>query len=125
VPLSQPLTKKQGQGLVWLILIGMFVQCCVIGYVMYSSYSGRKDLVSFNRTACENRGRVANQANADFETAHTKYITKVIFDSPSVKADVKGHAREAVKTFNRTSAILTDLAHVNCRKAYPNASFFP
>lgn len=125
MPLREPLTKKQGKGLVWLMLIGMFVQCCVIGYVVYSGYEGRQSLVEYSRTACSDRGKVANKANADFQNAHTKYITKVIFESPSVKADVKGHAREAVKTFNRTSAILTKLSKVDCTKAYPHASFLP
>lgn len=111
--------------LVRLILILFFVQLALVSYVFYQSYAGRQDTVEVQRKACRERGSVANQANADFQNAHTKYITKVIFKSPSVQEDVKDHAREAVKTFRKTSKTLTDLANIDCEEAYPNASFFP
>lgn len=118
------MTRKTGRGLVFLILIGMFVQLGVLGYVFYSSYAGRADLVQANRKACITRGSVANKANARFQRAHTTYITTVT-GAKSVKEDVKTAARKAVKTFRKTTKILEQLAAVNCIKAYPKARFFP
>lgn len=117
-------SKKIGRDLVFLVLTGMFVQLGLMGYVFYSAYEGRVDLVESQREACLTRGTVANEANARFQRAHTRYITKVT-GAKSVQEDVKKAAREAVKVFRETSTTLTRVANVDCMKAYPKASFFP
>lgn len=117
------ISREAGRSLVRLILIGMAVQLIVIFYVGWESYAGRVNLVKSQRAGCE-RGKLDRTDNADFQRAHTKYITSVT-DAASVKEDVKSAAREAVQTFRRTSEELTQRAHIICADVYPKASLLP
>lgn len=120
---NTPMTNKTGRSLAKLILIGMAVQLMVIGYVFYQSYQGRADVVSNQRAGCE-RGKLDREDNAEFQVAQKDYILKVT-SAVSVKEDVKAAARQAAKTFEKTSARLTRRAMIDCTTAYPKASFLP
>lgn len=120
---SQFVTKGMIKGLVWLIVIGMFVQLAVVGFVFEQSYQGRVDLVASQRKGCA-RGKLDRQDNADFQRAQATYITKVTH-AKSVQEDVKAAAREAVRTFNRTSKSLAERAQIDCTEAFPKASWHP
>lgn len=122
---NTPISNASAEKLTRLIIMSMVLNLLIVGYIFIQDYRGRQTLVTASRKACNERGRAANQANADFQNAQTRYIRQVIFQSPSVESDVRGHAKEAVKTFKRTSAILTDLANTNCEQAYPGAKLLP
>lgn len=115
--------RETGRQLAMLITIGMAVQLLVIGYVFYNSYAGRVNVVTSQRRGCE-RGKQDRKDNADFQRAQSKYIRKVVL-AQSVQEDVKDAAREARKTFTRTSKSLTKRSRINCEKAFPKAGFFP
>jgi hypothetical protein len=117
------LSKDEGSKIVKLILAGMLSFLLLVVYVAYSSYQGRVDTVTAQRAGCE-RGKLDRQANADFQRAHKKYIDKVVL-AKSVEEDVKRAAREAVLTYNRTSAELTERAQIDCAEAFPKASLIP
>lgn len=106
-----------------LILIGMVVQLLVISYVFYNTYDGRVNTVKAQRRGCE-RSKKDRLANADFQQAHRRYIDKVVL-AKSVEEDVKRAARAAVKTYNRTSAELSERALINCSTAFPKARLIP
>lgn len=117
------LTRRQGGLLVKMIIIGMIVQLSVVGFVAYSSFKDRGDLVHAQRRACE-RGKLDRTDNADFQVAHKKYIDKVVL-AQSVKEDVKKAARDAVKIYNRTSADLAKRARIRCAEAFPKGGVVP
>lgn len=117
------MSAKTAHNLGILIVIGMIVQLAVIGYVFYASYQGRVNTVTAQRAGCA-RAKLDRTDNADFQTAQKVYIIKVT-DANSVKEDVKRAAREAIKTFNRTSARLTKRSKLVCARAFPKASLFP
>ena len=106
-----------------LIIIGMCVQLLVIGYIFYSGYQSRVSTVQTLRLGCE-RGKLDRADNADFQNAHKVYIDKVVL-AQSVKEDVKRAAREAERTYIRTSADLTKRSKINCAKAFPKARLIP
>jgi len=116
-------SDRTAHNLARLIIIGMLVQLLVIGYVFYSSYQGRVATVKAQRAGCE-RSKKDRLANADFQQAHRRYIDKVVL-AKSVEEDVKKAAREAVKTYNRTSAELTGRSLINCAEAFPKARLIP
>jgi hypothetical protein len=118
-----PLTRRQGGRLARLIVVGMLLQGCVVGYVFYQSYVGRESVVDASRLGCE-RSKLDRKDNADFQWAQARYILKVS-GAASVKADVKRAARTALKTFNRTSKSLERRARIDCKKAFPKAGLLP
>jgi hypothetical protein len=118
--------RRQGlreRTLAQLVVICLLLQLVVIGYVFYSSYQGRVDVVNAQQRGCA-RNKLDRSDNAAFQQAQATYITKVTA-AKSVHEDVKRAAREAVVTFNRTSAGLTKRAGIDCLKAFPKASLFP
>jgi hypothetical protein len=106
-----------------LVLIGLVVQLLVIGYVFYSGYQTHANNIRNQRAGCE-RNKQDRADSAAFQTAQTVYINKVT-GAASVKEDVKRAAREARKTFDRTSASLTARSKIDCKKAFPDATLFP
>jgi uncharacterized membrane protein YebE (DUF533 family) len=118
-----PLTRHQGGLLVKMIIVGMVVQLSVVGYVAYSSWKGHDDTAKNSQAGCE-RTKQDRKDNADFQTAQKNYINKVVL-AQSVKPDVKNAAREAIKTFDRTSASLTKRAKIDCDAAFPKGGIFP
>lgn len=58
------MTRSTARSLAQLIVIGMAVQLAVIGYVFYTSYSGRSALVKSQRAGCE-RGKMDRAANGE------------------------------------------------------------
>lgn len=121
---NKPMSNRAGGLLVKFVITFMILQVIFTGYVFYQSYTGRNHDITTQREACKNRGHTSNLANADFQTAHTTYISKVVLAS-SVHEDVKQAARTAIETFKRTSGILRDLAAQDCNKVYPKASLLP
>jgi hypothetical protein len=117
------LTNETGRKLALLILIGMLAQLLVIGYVFYSAYERRVEMTGKSRVACE-RNKLDRADNADFQRAHTKYITSVT-GAASVQEDVKRAARKAVVTFRRTSNSLTSRSKIDCKTAFPDPTLFP
>lgn len=118
-----PLTRQQGGLLVKMIIIGMIVQLTVVGFVAYSTFDDRSDLVNAQRAGCE-RSKLDRKDNADFQVAHKRYIDKVVL-AQSVKEDVKQAARDAVRTYNRTSADLAARAKLKCAVLFPKGGVIP
>ena len=58
-----PLTKGQGISIVKLFLGGMLCMLLVVGYVFYTGYSGRVEVVKAQRAGCE-RSKLDRSANA-------------------------------------------------------------
>lgn len=106
-----------------LIILGMFIQLLVIGYVFFQGYDQRVTLVESQRRGCE-RGKLDRKDNADFQTAQTDYIT-VLSNTTSVGKDVKEAANTANQTYKRTSASLAERAKTKCEDVYPDASLLP
>lgn len=106
-----------------LIILGMFIQLLVIGYVFLQGYDQRVTLVKAQRQGCE-RGKLDNKDNADFQTAQTDYIT-VLSNTTSVSNDVKAAAKKANETYRRTSDSLTERTKIKCEEVYPDASLLP
>lgn len=94
-----------------LILIGMLVQLVVIGYVFYSSYEGRKDLVFSQRAGCH-RGKLDRNANAEG--------WRIAEAARSASGDYAVAAR-----YDIIAVGLEERANINCEEAYPKASIFP
>ena len=117
------LTRRQGGLIVKVILIGMFVQLGVMGFVPVSFYKGRADTAVNSQKGCD-RNKKDRKDNADFQNAQKDYIKKVVL-AQSVKNDVKQAAKEAVKTFDRTSASLTRRSKINCKAAFPKGGVLP
>lgn len=117
------LTVKAGHSLTKLLVLVLCAQVALLCYDFYSNYKGRQDLVTAQRAGCE-RGKRDRAANAEFQRAHTIYITGVT-DAPSVHKDVKELAKTAVEVYRRTSAVLTKQSHIDCTKAFPKASLLP
>lgn len=120
---NTPLTRHQGSLLAKMLIVGLFVNLAVVGYVFYQSYAGRESVVNSQRGGCE-RGKKDRIDNAAFQNAHKRYIEKVVL-ARSVKPDVKAAAREAIKTYTVTAADLTKRAKISCAVAYPKASLLP
>lgn len=121
---DQPLSNRAGAGLVKVVIITLVIQLLVIGYVFFQGYRDRQAIVDAARLACRDRGKTANQANADFQTAHTRYLHGLI-QANLLHGETKDLADEAIVTYRRTSALLHDLATVNCEKVHPNARLIP
>lgn len=117
------MSPETGARVVKLVIGCLIVQLLLLGYVFYQSYEGRVDLVGAQRAACE-RGKLDRTDNADFQRAHTTYIIHVT-DAQSVEEDVKKAARQAVKTFKRTSEDLSKRAKIHCAEVFPKASIAP
>lgn len=94
-----------------LIVIGMLVQLAVIGYVFYSSYEGRKDLVISQRAGCE-RGLLDRSANSQG--------WRIAELARAVTGDF-GVAEE----YDEIASGLEKRSQIICAKAYPKASIFP
>jgi hypothetical protein len=118
-----PMSEKTAYNLARLILLGMFVQLLVIGYVFFQAYDQRVTLVDSQRHGCE-RGKLDRKDNADFQTAQTNYIL-VLTDTTSVGKDVKDAANVANKTYLRTSKSLTERSKIDCKEAFPDAQLLP
>lgn len=114
---NSPLTRRMGRWLVYLVLIGMFVQLSVVVYVGVRDHQARAELINSQRRGCE-RGKLDRQDNADFQMAQSTYIRKVVL-AKSVEEDVKTAAREARETFKRTSTSLSKRAQIDCKKVFP------
>jgi ribosomal protein S20 len=84
---------------------------------------GHDDTAKNSQAGCE-RTKQDRKDNADFQTAQKTYINKVVL-AQSVKADVKAAAKEAIKTFDRTSANLTKRSMIDCHAAFPKGGILP
>lgn len=125
---SPYLAKTTGTKLIHIVLFTLLLQIILMGVVYIKlnsdqnnfeviSTSNAKALVDNNRKSCE-LGKLASQNLADFETAHSVYITTVT-GAKSVKEDVKRAARKALKVFSRTSRAARIRAHRDCAAAFP------
>lgn len=94
-----------------MLLIGMLVQLGVIGYVFYSSYQGRKEVVTSQRAGCK-RGKLDRGANA------TGWRI-----AQAARAADKQFAVAA--RYSIIAAGLETRSRIDCAKAYPKASIFP
>lgn len=111
-----------------LLIAMLFVQLAILAFVYTElnsareddarqAHEARKEIRMGQFMACE-RGKLDRRDNADFQRAHTTYITTVT-GAASVKEDVKVAAREAKKTFDRTADSLDARSRIDCAKAYP------
>lgn len=94
-----------------LILIGMLVQLAVIGYVFYSSYEGRKDLVKSQRAGCE-RGKLDRSANGEG--------WRIAEGARQASGDYTVAAQ-----YDIIAVGLEDRSKIICSDVYPKASIFP
>jgi hypothetical protein len=121
--LEEAVNDKIGYNLARLIILGMFIQLLVIGYVFLQAYDQRVILVDSQRQSCEQE-KLDRKDNADFQTAQTDYIA-VLSNTTSVGKDVKVAAKRANETYKRTSTSLTDRTKIDCTEAFPDASLLP
>lgn len=94
-----------------LIVLGLVVNCVVLGYVFWTGYEGRKDLVASQRAGCE-RGKLDRGANAagwrNAEEART------------ADGDF-----EVAAEYKRIADGLEARSRIICSEAFPKASFIP
>jgi hypothetical protein len=94
-----------------LILIGMAVQLVVLGYVFYTDYQGRKDLVTATREGC-GRDKKDREANAEGWR---------IAEAARREED----QNDVANRYARIASGMEERAKINCDQRYPPASFFP
>lgn len=117
------MNDSQAYRLAQLIVLGMFVQLLVIGYVFYSQYEGRLVTYENLQAGCE-RSKKDRVANADFQNAHRDYIKRVVL-AQSVKEDVKRAARDALATYQVTADALLERSSIDCHKAFAKPGILP
>lgn len=117
------MTEGTQAAVVKLVLLCFVLMLFVCGYVFWTGYTGRKDVVVAQRAGCE-RGKLDRSDNADFQRAQRDYINQVVL-AQSVQEDVKAAAREAVTVFERTSVSLTERSVIDCAVAFPKAKLIP
>jgi hypothetical protein len=130
------MTKEMGRHLVKLLIIGMVCFLTLIGYVLWQSYEGRADLVTASRTACE-RGKLDRGANAQgwrtAQVAREKSLAQALHISDRavaqlVQADPSPNDPSdlmAARRYNRIANGLERRFQIDCKRAFPNASFLP
>lgn len=116
------LTDRHFGLLAKMVFIGILVQLSVIGYVFVANHQNQSAIVNSQRAGC-GRGKSDRSDNAKFQRAQTAYISKVIA-APSVKEDVKKVAREARKTFRKTSHSLAQRSKIDCARKFPKTRWF-
>lgn len=105
------MTNKTGSSIVRLLIIGMFVQLFVVGYVFYQTYQGRTSLAHSQQRGCE-RGKKDRNANAQgWRIAEG--------------ARRANGQTEIADHYARIAAGLEQRSRIDCAKAYPKASFLP
>jgi hypothetical protein len=104
-----------------LILIGMFVQLGVMCYVVYSSYEGRKTLVTSQRAGCERGKKDRRSANVlGSSTLLALQDTDSRNPDPLTDDRVKAETDIIDELFG-----LQIRANIDCSEVYPKASLFP
>lgn len=133
---NTPLTRRQGSGIIQMLLIGFAVQLGILGYVFYQSYVGREDVVKSQRKGCE-RGKLDREANAEgwraaervrlATFANQEHLVveeaQVWLDEPSRPDDPPDLI--AARRYNRIATGLEVRSKIDCAKAYPKAGIFP
>ena len=105
------MTRTAGVHLVKLLIVGMVVQLGVIGYVLYSSYQGRVDLINAQRHGCV-RGKLDRRANArGWRTAQHRSLSQ--------------HQPRFSKIYNGIASGLDARSRIDCTKVFPSASLLP
>lgn len=127
---DHPISIRAGKGLVWLIVIGMFVQLGVIVYVGVNARDGRTSLVESTRKGCE-RGKKSNGENAGgWRTAEQARLSSLAEDlhisyAAAEKLLLTPHSPDepsdltAARKYDALANKLEVRAKVNCKKAYP------
>lgn len=106
-----PLTRRQGGLLAKIVVIGLFVNLGVIGYVFGSNYAARKNTVAGQRVGCE-RNKLDRKANA------TGW--RIAQEARKKSGDIS----IAIK-YGNLARDLERRARLDCNKTYPKARLFP
>jgi hypothetical protein len=133
---STPLTRGQTSSFVKLILVGLAVQLAVIGYVAYSTYVGRENVVTASRAGCE-RNKLDRIDNANgWRTAEVARMHGAARTLHIPLAEVKQRIKKRPKPddpvdlvaawkYDRIAEGLETRSRVSCPKAFPKAGLFP
>lgn len=133
---NTPLTRRQGSLLVKMVLIGLFVNLCVVGYVFYQSYMGREDVVMASLKGCD-RSKKDREANAagwrTAERARLSTLAKnmgVPLKDASVLIVLKPHNGDppdlvAARKYNGIARGLEIRSRIRCKNAFPKARLLP
>jgi hypothetical protein len=105
------MSRQAGSHLVVLIIIGMFVQLAVVGYVFYQSYEGRVDLVRAQRAGCE-RSKLDSLTNAEgWRKAQAARAAEGDF--------------LVAEQYSSIASSLEERGHIDCAQAYPKVRIVP
>ena len=129
------MSDKAIVGLVRLLILVMVLQLVIVGYVFYSNYQGRQDLVKSQRAGCE-RGKLDRGANAEgwraAETARIASAAKTLHistDEATVLVREKPESNSipdvvAARRYDRIASGLEERARIVCKKQFPDAEVF-
>ena len=119
-----------------LVLVCFLVMMAVLLYVLWQSYEGRVDLVTYSRAECE-RGKNDRDANArgwrTAQAARTAYVARALRvtiitaetmiwqePKPDDNADLI-----AARNYNEIASGLEERSKIDCTKVFPKASLVP
>lgn len=105
------MTDRVAHILARLLVIGMLINLGVIGYVFYSSYQGRVNVVKAQRAGCE-RSKLDRAANAS-GWRHAQSARNASGDF------------EVAKFYGRIADGLEQRSRVACDEVFPRATLFP
>jgi hypothetical protein len=105
------MTEDTAQKLTKLVILCLVLFLFVIGYVFFTGYNGRRDLVESQRRGCE-RGKLDRNANASG--------WRIAEDArrSDGQTDVANNYAAIARGLERRSRI-------NCKEAFPKASLIP
>jgi hypothetical protein len=133
---NTPLTRRQGGLLAKLILIGLFVNLGVIGYVFYQSYAGREAVVKASRRGCD-RSKRDREANAiGWRTAEVARLHGVARQLHISLGDAEALIQQkpqpgdltdltAARKYDQIAKGLEERSRISCSKAFPKAGLLP
>lgn len=108
---NTPLTRRQGGLLAKIVVIGLFANLGVIGYVFGSNYSARKSIVNGQRFGCE-RNKLDREANA----SGWRIAQEARWKSGDISISIE---------YGKLARGLEHRAQIDCNKTYPKAKLFP
>jgi hypothetical protein len=108
---SPHLTTQQGSQLVIYLILALCLQLSGIGYVFYTSYAGRVDLVNAQRSGCE-RSKLDRQSNA--------IGWRIAQDARRASGDIAVSIRYGDIAYD-----LERRSELDCTTVYPDARWIP
>lgn len=105
------MSKEVGKKLTRLMIFGMVCLLVVVGYVFWQSYEARHTTVQSQRAGCE-RSKLDRIANA--------HGWRIAEDARRAEGNY-----QVANDYRDIAESLEERSRINCKKVYPDASFFP